>query len=77
VAKKKNAPGDNPPERLFESRFSLANLGPQEFAVTLDAHFSAGQQISHGRDCFLRVPGAGTDGEDKIAQGKFRTRFQD
>ena len=74
---KKIAPADKPPERLSKVGISLANLGAQEFAVALDAHFSAAQQISHGRDCFFSIPGAGTDCEDEIAKRKFRTRLQD
>ncbi|OLD70746.1 MAG: hypothetical protein AUG90_00700 [Verrucomicrobia bacterium 13_1_20CM_4_55_9] len=73
VAQKKIAPADKPPERLSKVGISLANLGAQEFAVALDAHFSAAQQVSHGRDRFFCVLRAGTDCQDEIAKGKFRT----
>jgi hypothetical protein len=60
-----------------QSGSDLANPSAQKLAVALDAHFSAGQQVSHSRDRFFRVPRAGANGEDKIAKGKFRTRLQD
>jgi hypothetical protein len=76
VAQKKIAPADKLPERFREIRVvSLADLGAEKFAVALDAHFSAGQQVSDGCNRFFRVRGAGTHGQDEIAQGKFRTGF--
>jgi hypothetical protein len=61
----------------FENLIILANLGPQEFAIALDAHFSTGQEFSYGRDCLFRVLRAGTDGENEVTKGKFRTGLQD
>jgi hypothetical protein len=73
VAEKKIAPADKPPERLSKVELaSLANLGAQELAVALDAHFSAGQEVGHGCDCFFCVLGAGTHCEDEVAKRKFR-----
>jgi len=73
VVEKKIAPADKPPERLSKVELaSLANLGAQELAVALDAHFSAAQEVSNGRDRFFRVLRAGTDCEDEVAKRKFR-----
>jgi len=71
--RKENRSGGQTTGATFESRISLANLGAQEFAVALDAYFSAAQQVSHGRDRFFCVLRAGTDCQDEIAKGKFRT----
>jgi hypothetical protein len=66
---KKIAPADKPAERFREIRFvSLANLGAEKFAVALEFHFSAAEQIGHSRNCLLGIAGAGTDGEDEIAE---------
>jgi hypothetical protein len=46
----------------------LANLGAEKFAVALETYLSAPEKVSHSRDRFLRVAGAGTDGEDQIAK---------
>jgi hypothetical protein len=46
----------------------LANLGAEELSVALEAHLSAAKQISHGRDRLLGIAGAGTNGEDQIAE---------
>jgi hypothetical protein len=67
--RKKIAPADKPPERFREIRFvSLADLGAEKFAVALKLYFSAAEQISHSRNGLLGVAGAGTDGEDQIAE---------
>jgi hypothetical protein len=77
-AVKKIAPAENPPER-FEKFVSLklANLGAEEFAVALEANFSAAEKISHRRDRLLGVASARTNGEDQIAERKFGTGLED
>jgi hypothetical protein len=77
--KKEIAPVDQPPERLRKSfvDVSLANLGAQEFAVVFYADASTGQQVGHGRNRLLGAFGAGADGEDKVTEREFRTRFED
>jgi hypothetical protein len=57
-------------------RSRLANASAREAAVVFDADLAAAQQISHCRDGFLGVFGAGTHGKDEIAQGKW-PRLQD
>jgi hypothetical protein len=47
---------------------SLANLGAEEFAVALETYLSAAEKVSHGCYCLLGVGGAGTHGEDEIAE---------
>ena len=70
---KKIAPTDNPSER-FEIRFlvpvasDLANLGAKEFAVALQAHFSAAEKISYGCDCLFGIAGARTNGKDQVTK---------
>jgi hypothetical protein len=62
---KKIAPADNPPERFEKfALLKLANFGAEEFAVALEANFSAAEKISHCRDSLLGVGGARTNGED-------------
>jgi hypothetical protein len=66
---KKIAPADDPPERLKKFDFvSLADFGAEEFAVALETHLSAAEEISHCRDRLFGIAGAGTDGEDEIAE---------
>ena len=38
--------------------------------MILDADSSAAEQIGHGRDRFTAALGAGTNGENKVAEGK-------
>jgi hypothetical protein len=61
-------------EILFKP-VGLANLGAEKLAVALEAHFSASQKISHCRDRFFRVFGAGTNRENQVAKRKFRAGF--
>jgi hypothetical protein len=48
----------------------LANAGALEAAVVFDADLAAAQQISHSRDGFAGVFGAGAHRKDEIAQGE-------
>jgi hypothetical protein len=48
-----------------------ADLGAQKTTVILNANSAAAEQIGYCRDRFTTALGAGTDGEDKIAEGKF------
>jgi hypothetical protein len=78
-AKKRRFRGLTAKTTLFEKLFRrsrLANAGAREAAVVFDADLAAAQQISHCRDGFLGVFGAGAHGKDEIAQGKF-TRLED
>jgi hypothetical protein len=61
-------------KKLFR-RSRLANAGAREAAVVFDADLAAAQEISHCRDRFLGVFGAGTHGKDEVTQRKF-TRFE-
>ena len=76
--KKKIAPANKPPERPRKSivDLCLADLGPEKPAVALNAHFTAAQEIGHGRDCFFCVLCARTDGKNQIAERKFCTGFE-
>jgi hypothetical protein len=77
--KKKIAPVDQPPERLRKSfvDVSLANLGAQEFAVVFYTDAATGQQVGHCRNRLLGAFGAGANGEDKVTEREFGTRFED
>jgi hypothetical protein len=68
AAKRKSLRQDQPPERLEKVSVSLANFSAEEFAVALDAHFPAAEQISHRGHCLFGVFGARTDREDQIAK---------
>jgi hypothetical protein len=52
----------------------LANAGAREAAVVFDADLAAAEQVSHCRDSFLGVFGAGTHRKDEVAQRKFTRR---
>jgi hypothetical protein len=73
---KKIAPADKLPERFREIRVvSLADLGAEKFAVALELHFPAAEQIGHSCDRFLGIAGARTDRENEITERKFWTGF--
>jgi len=56
---------------------SLANFGAEEFAVALEAHPAAAEQVGHSRDRLLGVGGARTDSENQIAKRKFGSGLKD
>jgi len=80
MREKENRSGRRTTGATSENRLStlaLANLGAKESTLALDADFAAAQQIGYGCDCLFGVFGAGTDGENQIAEGKFWSGLQD
>jgi hypothetical protein len=51
-------------------REKSADLRPQETTVIFDTNAAATEKVGYCRDCFAAAFGAGTDGEDEIAEGK-------
>ena len=78
-AKNKSLRWLKPPERLQKSFVdsSLANLGSQEFAVVFDADASTGQEVGHCRNRFFGILGARANGNNKVSEREFGTRFED
>jgi hypothetical protein len=53
-----------------EEREELADLGAQKTPAVFDADSAAAEEICYRRHCFAAAFCAGTDSEDKVAEGK-------
>jgi len=55
----------------------LANTSASEAPIVFYADLSAAEKIGHGRDRLSRALGAGANGNNEVAKGKFFWGFED